>query len=76
MLGGKISNQDEDDVEDELEAMAKEVVGISSLPYAPSVVKDELPDAPQQAPSEVQKQRWRDRAAKQSEEASRAIAAE
>ena len=38
MLGGKISNQDEDEVEDELEAMEAELTGV--LPEVPSA---ELP---------------------------------
>jgi charged multivesicular body protein 6 len=38
MLGGKISNQDEDEVEDELEAMEAELTGV--LPEVPST---ELP---------------------------------
>jgi charged multivesicular body protein 6 len=38
MLGGKISNQDEDEVEEELEALEAEVTGV--LPDVPST---ELP---------------------------------
>lgn len=69
MLGGKMSNQDEDEVEDELEAMEREVVGVPSLPNAPNVVKEELPDAPQVAPEEAQKKRWKERAAREREQA-------
>lgn len=36
MLGGRISNQDEDEVEDELEAMEREVAGVVLLPDAPT----------------------------------------
>jgi charged multivesicular body protein 6 len=39
MLGGRISNQDEDEVEDELEAMEAELSGVP-LPEAPTA---ELP---------------------------------
>ena len=35
MLGGRISNQDEDEVEDELEALEAEVTGVP-LPDAPT----------------------------------------
>ena len=57
-----MSNQDEDEVEDELEAMEREVVGVPSLPDAPSVVKEEMPDAPRETPAEKAKRRARDRA--------------
>lgn len=36
MLAGRISNQDEDEVEDELEALEREVSGVSKLPDAPN----------------------------------------
>jgi charged multivesicular body protein 6 len=49
MLGGKMSNQDEEEVEDELAAMEREVVGVPSLPDAPSGVKDDLPAVPSEA---------------------------
>lgn len=39
MLGGRISNQDEDEVEDELEALEAEVTGVP----LPSVPTSELP---------------------------------
>ncbi len=35
MLGGRITNQDEDEVEDELAALEREVNGPSSLPAVP-----------------------------------------
>jgi len=38
MLGGRISNQDEDEVEDELEALEAQVTGV-----LPSVPTTELP---------------------------------
>lgn len=63
MLGGKMSNQDEDEVEDELEAMEREVAGVvPSLPDAPSVVNEEMPDVPKETPQERAKRRARERA--------------
>lgn len=35
MLGNSMSNQDEDEVEDELAALEAEVNGVSALPNAP-----------------------------------------
>jgi charged multivesicular body protein 6 len=35
MLGGQMSNQDEDEVEDELEALEREVAGPVKLPDVP-----------------------------------------
>ncbi len=35
-LAGQMSNEDEDEVEDELEAMEKEISGVSALPDAPN----------------------------------------
>lgn len=52
MLSGKMSNEDEDEVEDELEALAREARGVEGLPDAPSVTKNELPDAPKMNPKE------------------------
>lgn len=65
MLSGKMSNEDEDEVEDELEAMAREArgVGVEDMPTAPSVTKDELPDAPKMNPKErIEARRLRDAA--------------
>lgn len=77
MLGGKMSNQDEDEVEDELEAMEREVGVVSavpSLPDAPSgVMEGELPDVPPETPAQKAKRRREDRAAR--EQASGPIAA-
>ncbi|KAL9621614.1 MAG: hypothetical protein Q9160_004006 [Pyrenula sp. 1 TL-2023] len=46
-LAGQMSNQDEDDVEDELDALEREISGIR-LPDAPNktVISEPLPDAP------------------------------
>lgn len=41
MLAGQISNQDEDEVEDELEALQREIEGVSLMPDVPTVA---LPD--------------------------------
>ena len=66
MLGGKMSNQDEDEVEDELEAMEREIGGantIPSLPNAPSgVMEGELPDVPRETPAQKAKRRREERA--------------
>jgi len=48
-LAGQISNEDEDEVEDELEAMEREVAGVEALPDAPTktvVGKETLPEVP------------------------------
>ncbi|KAF3766129.1 hypothetical protein M406DRAFT_356214 [Cryphonectria parasitica EP155] len=60
MLGGKISNQDEDEVEDELAALEAEVKGTQALPKVPDTalpepVKEHTPErlpakAPQKEP--------------------------
>ena len=63
-----MSNQDEDEVEDELEALEREVNGITNLPDAPkqSVVVEPLPDTPttqlDAGEERVQKQRERAKA--------------
>jgi charged multivesicular body protein 6 len=62
MLSGKISSEDEDEVEDELAAMEREARGIHSMPEAPSLTKDELPDAPNAVP-QTRKNATRQRAA-------------
>ncbi len=73
MLGNKMSNQDEDEVEDELENLEREVAGIPALPEAPNAVQEGMPDAPQESPAERQRRRRKERAAK--EQASEPIAA-
>lgn len=52
MLSGKMSNEDEDEVENELEVLEREARGVSSMPDAPSVTKNELPDAPKVSPKD------------------------
>lgn len=43
MLGGRISNQDEDEVEDELDALQAEVIGGARSDELPSVPTAALP---------------------------------
>ena len=66
MLGGKMSNQDEDEVEDELEAMEREVDGVK-LPSAPNgkladQQRLDLPDAPMETPAQKAERRREERA--------------
>ncbi|MCJ1435465.1 Vacuolar protein sorting-associated protein 20 [Xylographa pallens] len=66
MLGGKMSNADEDDVEDELEQLQKEVSGLKesevpSLPNAPNAELKE-PDADTESVDAQRKARARARA--------------
>ncbi|KAK0289390.1 Vacuolar protein sorting-associated protein 20 [Friedmanniomyces endolithicus] len=72
MLGGKMSNQDEDEVEDELEVMQREVSGVR-LPSAPSSGLEDadevkLPDVPQETPAQRAKRRREERARVQAAE--------
>ncbi len=54
MLGGQMSNQDEDEVEDELEALEKEVRGVGEVDETPAV---EYPAAPEREPQKSRIQR-------------------
>lgn len=68
MLGGQMSNQEEDEVEDELEAMEREVNGaVPNLPDAPNVISEDMPNVPGGTPEDQAKARWKERAAKQRE---------
>ncbi|KIW09802.1 hypothetical protein PV08_11903 [Exophiala spinifera] len=61
-LAGQMSNEDEDEVEDELEAMEREITGVSALPDAPNKTvlgEGSLPDAPQTELERLQKQKER-----------------
>ena len=71
MLAGRISNGDEDEVENELEALEREVNGVKE----PNPQK--LPDAPtdELQRKETQKQRWERRAREQNEEREALLAA-
>lgn len=42
MLAGQISNQDEDEVEDELEALQREVEGTVEMPNVPTAALPQL----------------------------------
>jgi charged multivesicular body protein 6 len=65
MLAGRMSNQDEDEVEDELEALEREVSGV------------ELPDAPaQDLPENERKEKARERRERRAKEQKAAQAAE
>ena len=74
MLGGQMSNQDEDEVEDELEAMEGEINGVK----ASDAVQDQYPVAPQNEPvvageqKEVGQQKARARARAQERAAAQA----
>jgi charged multivesicular body protein 6 len=66
MLGGRMSNADEDEVEDELEAMEREAAqanGVVVMPDAPTEIRQPLPDTPIKEP-ELAKERARNRAAR------------
>ena len=65
MLTGRMSNQDEDEVEDELEALEREVSGV------------ELPDAPAEAlPENERKEKAKERRERRAKEREAARAAE
>ncbi|KAI8624008.1 charged multivesicular body protein 6 [Xylariaceae sp. FL1651] len=57
MLGGRITNQDEDEVEDELEALEREVNGPTPLPNVPDTKfsEPETPNAEQAQPGQQQR---------------------
>lgn len=64
LLSGQLTNQDEDEVEDELAALAAEVNGVQQLPDAPT----ELPENEElqrETPKERARRRERERAAEQ-----------
>jgi charged multivesicular body protein 6 len=64
LLAGRISNGDEDEVENELEELEREVNGVKETP------PQELPDAPldELQRKETQRERWERRAQQQQEE--------
>lgn len=63
MLGGRMSNQDEDEVEDELDALEAEVSSVK-LPDAPT----KMPEESQKVKEETPRERARRRAREQAEE--------
>jgi charged multivesicular body protein 6 len=62
MLSGRMTNQDEDEVEDELEALAKEVNGVPQLPDAPTQ------ELERETPRERRERRARERANEEQEQ--------
>ena len=67
MLGGQMSNADEDDVEDELDALEKEVTGIAEqpVPSLPEVPHSSLETGEEEAREQQRKARARARAKEQ-----------
>lgn len=65
MLAGRMSNQDEDEVEDELEALEAEMSGVK-LPDAPTRLPEETEDSVE-AGVETPKERARRRAREQAQ---------
>jgi charged multivesicular body protein 6 len=73
MLAGKISNADEDEGENELEALELEINGVKEPPAA----HQDLPEAPtdELQRQETQKERWERRQRQQQEERQALVAA-
>ncbi|ETN41453.1 uncharacterized protein HMPREF1541_03389 [Cyphellophora europaea CBS 101466] len=64
-LAGRMSNAEEDEVEEELDALEREVVGLPEAPGGTVLVEGELPDVPQrtvEGTEEERRQRQRERA--------------
>lgn len=64
MLGGKISNQDEEEVEDELEALEAEIRGVNRipdvpLPNVPDIEPERQATEPEQQPARIQQEERR-----------------
>jgi charged multivesicular body protein 6 len=70
LLAGQLSNQDEDEVEDALEALEREVNGVKESAPKQSEPELSLPQAPSKTPerTESQKERWERRAREQREQ--------
>lgn len=56
MLGGKISNQDEDEVEDELAALEAEMKGTEHLPRVPDTKLPSRPESAERLPAKAQQE--------------------
>jgi len=70
MLGGRMSNQDEDEVEDELEALEAEVTGVlPNVPTAELPHKEILPDVPTAKLPQKERARARERQREEAREA-------
>jgi charged multivesicular body protein 6 len=65
LLANKMSNQDEDEVEDELEALEAEVNGVPELPDAPLAQPQSTPEEKAQMAKDRAARRARERAAEQ-----------
>ncbi|KAF2828998.1 Snf7-domain-containing protein [Ophiobolus disseminans] len=65
LLANKMSNQDEDEVEDELEALEAEVNGVPALPNAPVAQPQFTPEEKAQIAKDRAARRARERAAEQ-----------
>jgi charged multivesicular body protein 6 len=66
MLAGRMSNEDEDEVEAELEDLEREVNGVADTESATPELN--LPNAPSQEPPVLipsQRERWKERAKQQ-----------
>lgn len=59
MLAGHLSNQDEDEVEDELEALQQQIAGPVAMPEPPTT---DLPEQPVEEPQQSQGERAKARA--------------
>jgi charged multivesicular body protein 6 len=75
MLAGQMSNEDEDAVEDELEALEREAGILPKMPDAPTITNGEMPDAPQTLPTESKEEQMK-RRRREREERSRVGAIE
>jgi charged multivesicular body protein 6 len=75
MLAGQMSNEDEDAVEDELEALEREAGILPKMPDAPTITNGEMPDAPQTLPIESKEEQMK-RRRREREEKSRVAAIE
>lgn len=78
MLSGKMSNEDEDEVEDELEALEREAQGVPSMPEAPKTTAGEIPEAPSgevETPEAKARRRRQARSEREQEQALGPIAA-
>jgi charged multivesicular body protein 6 len=61
-LAGRMTNQEEDEVEDELDALEREVVGLPEAPTGTVIGEGTLPDVPVTEEEKVQKQKERAKA--------------
>lgn len=62
MLGGRMSNHDEDEVEDELDALEAEVSGKTKLPAAPTEMLETAEEVHVETPKERARRRQMEQA--------------